>query len=203
MIAEEVIKRCPTFGLKLYACLRFLILPIKKIDDRVPKSGKITDYGCGFGVVSCYLALSSINRKITGIEYDAERIKKAGIIGNGIKNLNFKVGDAAKTKITQSNAHLLIDVVHHIPRNEQIGLLNNIICSMRKNDLIIIKDIGKKPFYKYLWNYMHDKIMTKNDKLYFRDQNWFESFFKERKLKMEVIRCENLFYSHFIIIARK
>ena len=203
MIAEEVIKRCPTFGLKLYAWLRFLILPVKKIDDMVPISGTITDYGCGFGVVSCYLALSSKKRKISGLEYDAERIKKAGIIGNGIKNLNFKVADAAKTKITQSNAHLLIDVVHHIPHNEQTGLLNNIIVSMRKNDLIIIKDIGKKPFYKYSWNFMHDKIMTGNDKLYFRGRKWFESFFKERKLKTEFIRCENLFYSHFIIIARK
>ena len=203
MIAKEVIKRCPTFGLKLYAYLRFLILPVKKIDQNVPKIGEITDYGSGFGVVSCYLALSSKNRKITGIEYGAERVKKAKMIGNGIKNLRFKVGDASKTKIVKSNTHLLIDVIHHIPSNEQIDLLINIINSMRKNDLIIIKDIDKKPIHKYLWNYIHDKIMTLNDSLFFRDQEWFVSFFNENKLKTEVIRCENSFYSHFMIIARR
>lgn len=203
MIEKDIIGRCPTFGLKLYTCLRLFILPIKKIDETVPKSGKITDYGCGFGVVSCYLALSSKKRKIKGIEFNAERIKKAEIIGKKITNAKFMVGDASKTGISKSDIHLLIDVIHHIPYEGQIELLNNITESLRKNDLIIIKEIDKKPLIKYLWNYLHDKIMTLNDKLYFRDQNWLESYFKERNLKTKIIRCENLFYPHFIIIARK
>ena len=203
MIAKEVIKRCPTLGLKLYTCLRFLILPVKKIDELVPKSGKITGYGCGFGIVPCYLALSSKSRKIIGIEHDKKRIEHAKLIGKGIKNVKFIVGDASKARIPKSDVHLLIDVIHHIPYNGQISLLNGTVNSIGRTGSIIIKDIDKKPFIKYLWNYMHDKIMTINDSLYFRDQNWFEVFFKERKLKTKVIRCENLFYSHFIIIARK
>lgn len=203
MIAEEVIKRCPTVGLKLYAYLRFLILPINKIDEIVPKSGTITDYGCGFGIISCYLGLSSKNRKITGIEYNSERVIKAGLVCKDIKNVKFEAGNASKIRIKKSDAHLLVDVIHHMPYNGQVFLLNGIIKSMGKNDLIIIKDIGKKPFLKYLWNYVHDKIMTMNDKLYFRDQNWFKSFFEERKMKTEIIRCDNLFYSHFIITAKK
>jgi len=97
----------------------------------------------------------------------------------------------------------LVDVIHHIPYDNQILLLNSIIKSMDKDNLIIIKDIDSKPFLKYLWNYIHDKIMTMNDRLYFRNQKWFESFFKEKKMKTEIIRCDNLFYSHFIVIARK
>ena len=203
MSTNEIVKRCPSLGLKLYTYLRFLILPVKKIDEIVPKSGIITDYGCGVGIVSCYLGVSSKNRKITGIEYNAERIKKARLIGKNIKNVKFEVRDASKIRISKSEVHLLIDVMHHIPYNDQISLLNNIFKSIRKNDLIIIKDIDKKPFLKYLWNYTHDKIMTINDRLYFRNQEWFESFFKERKMKTEIIRCDNFFYSHFIIIARK
>ncbi|MEK6947128.1 MAG: class I SAM-dependent methyltransferase [Nanoarchaeota archaeon] len=203
MNANEIVKRCPTWELKMYTRLRFLILPIRKIDKIVPKNGKITDYGCGFGIVSCYLGLSSKDRKITGIEHNAERIKKARLIGKNIRNVKFEVGDASKNKIAKSDIHLLIDVVHHISYNSQVSLLNNIIKSMDKDNLIIIKDIDKKPFLKYLWNYMHDKIMTLNDKIYFRNHEWFESFFKERKMKTEIIRCDNFFYSHFIIIARK
>lgn len=203
MNANEIVKRCPTWGLKVYTSLRLLILPIKKIDEIVPKSGTITDYGCGFGIVSCYLGLSSKNRKIIGIELNAERIKKARLIGKDIKNIKFEVRDASKIRIKKSDVHLLVDVVHHIPYDNQVFLLNSIIKSIRKNDLIIIKDIDKKPFLKYLWNYMHDKIMTLNDKIYFRNHEWFESFFRERKMKTEIIRCDNFFYSHFIIIARK
>ena len=203
MDAKGIVKRCPTSGLKVYACLRFLILPVKKIDEVVPKSGTIADYGCGFGIVSCYLGLSSKNRRITGIDHSAERIKKARLIGRGIRNVKFEVGDASKNKIIKSDIHLLVDVVHHIPYGSQVLLLNNMIKSIDKGSLIIIKDIGKKPFLKYLWNYIHDKIMTLNDKLYFRNQEWFESFFGKRRMKTKIIRCDNFFYSHFIIIARK
>ena len=203
MNANGVVKRCPTFGLKLYTWLRFLILPVKKIDEIVPKSGRITDYGCGFGIVSCYLALSSKNREILGIEQSADRIKKAKLIGKYIKNVKFEIGYASKIKIRKSDAHLLVDAMHHIPYENQILLLKSIINSMVKNDLIIIKDIDKKPLLKYLWNFVHDKIMTMNGRLYFRNREWFESFFKERKMETKMIRCENLFYSHFIINARK
>lgn len=203
MNANEIAKRCPTSGLKVYTCLRFLILPIRRIDEVVPKSGIITDYGCGFGIVSCYLGLSSKNRKITGIEYNAERVKKARLIGKNIRNVKFEVGDTSKIRIKKSDVHLLVDVVHHISYDNQILLLKSIIKSMDKDNLIIIKDIDKKPFLKYLWNYVHDKIMTVNDGLYFRNQEWFESFFKERKMKTKIIRCDNSLYSHFIIIARK
>jgi len=203
MVYKEVIKRCPTLGLKLYAYLRFLILPVKKIDEIVPKIGKITDYGCGFGIVSCYLALSSKGRKITGIEYDKERAKKARMVCKSLQNVGFKVGDASKSRVAGSDTHLLVDVIHHIPYNAQIALLNSIIKSMKKNNLLIIKEIGKKPLLKYLWNYVHDKVMTSNDRLYFREERWFESFFNQRKLRIKIIRCENLFYPHFIVIARK
>ncbi len=203
MSTNEIVKRCPNLGLKLYAYLRFLILPVKKIDEIVPKSGIITDYGCGFGIVSCYLGLSSKNREITGIEYNAERIKKAKLIGRNIQNVKFEAGDASKIRIKKSDVHLLVDVIHHISYDNQIFLLNSLVKSIGKNNLIIIKDIGKRPFPKYLWNYMHDKIMTINDRLYFRNQEWFEYFFKERKMKTEIIRCDNFFYPHFIIIARK
>ena len=76
MSTNEIAKRCPTLGLKVYTYLRFLILPIKNIDEIVPKSGKIIDYGCGFGIISFYLGLSSKYRKIIGIEFNAERITR-------------------------------------------------------------------------------------------------------------------------------
>ena len=203
MRTNEIVKRCPSLGLRLYTYLRFLILPVKKLDEIMPKSGIITDYGCGFGIISCYLGLSSKNRKITGIEQNAQRIRKARLIGRNIRNVKFEVGDASKIRIKKSDVHLLVDVIHHIPFDNQVFLLNSLIKPMGKNDLIIIKDIDNKPFLKYLWNYIHDKIITMNDKLYFRNQEWFESFFKERKLKTEIIRCDNFLYSHFIIIVRK
>lgn len=187
----------------IYSALRLLILPIEKIDEATPKKGKIIDYGCGYGVTSIYLALSSNKRKITGIEHNEERIKSAQIGGKQIKNLSFFKGSIVDMKFHSAKAHLLIDVLHHLPYKQQIILLNNILKVMGKDDIIIIKELGKKPFFKYLWNYVHDKIMTFNEPLFFRDEKWFVTFFKRIGIKIKLIKCENFFYSHFIAVARR
>lgn len=161
------------------------------------------DYGCGYGATSCYFALSSKDRHIIGVEYDKSRVKKAMNMAKSMRNLKFKFGDISKIKITNADAHLLIDVLHHMPFKEQTILLENIIKRIKKGNLIVIKEIDKRPFLKYYWNYIHDKIMTLNDRLYFRDQKWLENFLDKKKLKVKVIRCENLLYPHFIIAAKK
>ncbi len=202
-IKAKVVASYNTFVPKLYSLLRLLILPMETIDEVVPKKGRIMDYGCGYGVTSAYLALSCRKRNILGIEKNKSRIKSINILQNRIQNLSFLQADITDMKIPNADAHLLIDVIHHIPYNKQTILLDNIIKPIRKNDLIILKEIDKNPFLKYLWNYMHDKIMTLNEDLFFNTKEWYMEFFKKRKMKLKIIDCQNILYSHFIIIARK
>src|SRR3989338_5247025 len=202
-IENEIINRSQGFFPKLYSFLRFFILPIENIDAALPRIGKIIDYGCGFGANSCYFALSKKKRKVLGVEFIRKRVKKALVMSQGIRNLKFKQGDISKMDIGYADAHVLIDVLHHINYEKQLILLNNIIRKMKKGDLIVIKDIDNHPYIKYLWNYLHDKVMTLNGRLYFRSQKWLEDFFNEKGLSTNVIRCENLLYPHFIILAKK
>lgn len=202
-LKSEVIKRSIGIYPKVFSFLRFAILPINKIDSIVPKNGNIVDYGCGYGATSCYFALSSKDRHVIGVERDKIRVKKAMNMARSIHNLKFKLGDISKIEIANADAHLLIDVLHHMPFEEQTKLLENIIKRIKKGNLIVIKEIDKRPFFKYAWNFVHDKIMTLNDELYFRDQKWLENFLDKKKLRVKAIRCENLLYPHFIIAARK
>ena len=202
-IKRDVIRRNNDIYAKFYSFLRFLILPIGKIDGFIPKNGRIIDYGCGFGATSCYFALSSKNRDVVGIERNEKRFKRAVEMAKGVHNLKFKLGDISKIKIPMADAHLLIDVLHHVPYKEQVILLEKIIKNMAKGNLLIIKEIDKMPLSKYFWNWIHDKIMTLNDKLYFRDQKWFGNFFHKIRLSAKILRCENLFYPHFIIVVKK
>lgn len=188
---------------RLYSLLRLTILPIEKIDNVVPKSGKVIDYGSGFGTMSCYLALSSRARDVIGIEYDVYRLKKAKRMAKNVPNLKFVLSDISKIEIARADVYLLIDVLHHMPYEKQLSLLQSIINKIKKGNLIVIKEIGKKPLLKYFWNYLHDKIMTLNDRLYFRGQKWLEDYLSKKGFKIKTIKCENFFYPHFIIVAKK
>ena len=201
-IESEVIRKSEGCA-KAYSFLRFLILPIDEIEKTISKKGKIIDYGCGFGVNSCYLALSSKERHIVGIDHSAKRIKKAIKMAKGIRNLKFRLGNILKIRIEKAGTHLLIDALHHVPYSDQILLLEKIIQNMRKGDLIVIKEIDDRPVLKFAWNCIHDKLMNFNDKLYFRNQKWFEGFLNEKRLATKIKRCENLLYPHFIAIGKK
>jgi len=202
-VKQDVIKRYSGTFLKLYSSLRMIILPMQKIDDITPKNGKILDYGCGYGVTSTYLALSHNHREVIGIEQDRSRINIAEKVADSVANLSIFRRDVTNMHHVHAKAHLLIDVIHHVPYIGQISLLNGILKAMSKNDLLIIKEIDKKPLFKYWWNYMHDKVMTGNDPLFFRTCDWYTGFLGKKGLKCSVIRCENVFYPHFIVIARK
>ena len=201
-VKRKILRRCKGI-VKIYAFLRLAIIPIESIDGVVPKNGNIADYGCGFGITSCYLALSSKYRQVVGIEYSSKRVSNAIMLAKGIKNLKFKLGDISRIVIENANSHLMIDVLHHIDYGQQEKLLDRVTKKLRKGDLIIIKEIGKKPYLKYLWNFLHDKVMTLNDKLYFRDISWFENFLRKKDLHTRTLDCGNFFYPHFIVIAKR
>ena len=161
-------RRYPTTASKMYVLLRYALLPFKCIEPYLPKKGLIIDLGSGYGSYDIYFALREPKRKIIGLELIKSRVKIAKQASKGIRNVKFKSQDFTKdSKIKYADAICMFDLLHHIPYPTQGALLRECFKKLKKNGLLIIKDIAEKPRWKFLYNYLHDKIMTKNDSLYF------------------------------------
>ena len=61
--------------MKVRMWLRYLMLPLPKIDTALPRTGNIYEIGCGKGIIASYVALSSQERQVTGIDTDQKKIK--------------------------------------------------------------------------------------------------------------------------------
>src|SRR5688572_9983315 len=70
--------------------IRFWDAPFLEVEKLIPKKAVILDLGCGEGFFTNFLALSSKNRKLIGVEIDKDRIKKAN---HKLVNAKFKNGD--------------------------------------------------------------------------------------------------------------
>lgn len=142
----------------LFARIRFWDAPFIEVERIVPKEGFIVDLGCGEGIFTNFLALSSFDRKILGVEIDKKRISQAD---HKLPNISFKLGDAAKVDIPMTDAIVLFDLLHHLPSyGAQEQLIRLCRQKLKNKGSLIVVEVGRKPFLKYLLSWVTDAIVV-------------------------------------------
>ena len=190
---------------KIYNKLRPLIIPISLIEKFVPENGMIIDIGCGYGTFASYLAKKSENRNVIGIDISEKRIEQANKLYQDLSNLKFICKDINDADIPKANAITAIDIIHHIPTLElQTKLLESCFSVLQDKGKIIIKDVDKKPLWKYWWNWIHDFIMTKGEPVLYQDQKPIKKLLEGIGFKLEHFEeIRGYPYAHVLYIAKK
>jgi len=109
-------------------------------NDLVPRSGRITDIGCGYGFMSYMLGFLSEDRLITGIDYDEDKIAIANNCPSKTGQFNFMRGDITKMDFGQADAFIISDVLHYFPPAEQKNLLHKCVTSLSNGGVVVIRD---------------------------------------------------------------
>ena len=124
----------------------------------IPEKGDIVDIGCGYGFMSYMLSFlsdkhvcrsgSEGGRKITGIDYDKNKIEIAENCFSKSENINFVCCNVLEYSFNKSDAFILSDVLHYLPEKQQQQLLIKCIENLNHNGTIVIreryKDLKKK-----------------------------------------------------------
>lgn len=168
--------------------------PYEVVDKLLPVQGKITDLGCGEGLLSNYLALSSAKRKVTGLEIAPERLMRAK---KGVKNAFFSVGDIIKTPYPKADAVVLFHVLHHLPNKyTQEQVLKKAKDSLEKNGKLIIVEVHVKPTIKYLAAWFADHFLVPwvfekrfYTKAYFRKERDWINLLKKIGFKIKTMEA--------------
>jgi len=177
--------------------VRFITGSFVQIEGLVPKKGKILDLGCGYGILSNYLALSSPQRTIIGVDTDKKKISRANF---GIKNVSLNIGDATKMKLKELDCIILHVVLHHLSsRGEQKKLISDCKSMLAKNGRLLIVEVDKKPFWKWSLGRIADLVLYKGDPIYYlyrvKMLPLLEKYFPEN------VRIEKLYNNPFSVIA--
>jgi 2-polyprenyl-3-methyl-5-hydroxy-6-metoxy-1,4-benzoquinol methylase len=199
-LTSSITNSYPLFWPRCYAFIRTRILPIDKIERFVPE-GRVLDAGCGFGITSIYFALKNLKREVIGSEISEERIRIAKMISSEIPNVCFRVESLIKSGEEKFDAIVAVDLLHHINNKEKEDFVRESRNRLNKNGILIIKDIDKKPLFKYYWNYLHDKIMTR-ERLYFYSAKQMKEMLEKNGFKIkEIRRIKSLFYPHVLFVC--
>ncbi|MBI2028422.1 MAG: class I SAM-dependent methyltransferase [Candidatus Levybacteria bacterium] len=185
-------ERCKNFykdsvWVSLFTAIRFWTGSFVELEKLIPKQGVILDLGCGYGILTNYLALYSKRRQMIGIDIDTNKINHAG---KGIENVRFSVGDATKMKLKKLDAILIHDVLHHLNSYEdQEKLIKECASMLKKKGKLFIVEVDNKPLWKLIFGRLTDFLMYKGNRVFYRYKkemlNLLERYFSKELIHTE------------------
>ncbi len=150
---------------RAYCRARFMILRQRflfEIGQYLPRSGRVVDVGCGFGLFALYFAIRIPTIHLQGFDLSEYRIQLARRAARrlGVENVEFHVGDATRFQIDQPiAAAYMLDLIHHVPEQSVKPLVATIAANLGADGRLLLKDIESSRSYKLVFTWLLDKLM--------------------------------------------
>jgi 2-polyprenyl-3-methyl-5-hydroxy-6-metoxy-1,4-benzoquinol methylase len=191
---------------KIKIAYRPYICPFADLLNTIPEQASAFDIGCGSGMFLSLVSEFKNPRSIGGIEVSKNLIDNAKTIlahPNTPVFLDVFNGKDIPANISSYEYIFLIDVLHHVPKDNQIAFLKNIYEKMSPGSKLVFKDIdaGRKILSKF--NKLHDIL--------FSGQAGHEISFNHakdslNKLGFKILSTEKkrvFVYPHYTIVCQK
>lgn len=131
-------------------------------ESLLPRHGTIIDVGCGTGILANTCSLAEPGRKILGLDLDPHRVAVAQSTVGQRTNIEFRVQRLEDVDIEDDGVDgvIVMDVIHHINIDTARGLFTAIHDMLKPGGVFLLKDIDRKPRWKFLMNYAIDSFNT-------------------------------------------
>ncbi len=196
---------------RVYANIRFSILRPKLLsvmDLLLPDEGRILDIGCGFGLFAAYFGQTHPGRRILGVDPNAERVATARRVSEavGLTGNEFIAGDAREVALQGPFAGAyILDVMHHIPEADQLGMLESLRDMLAPRGVLVIKDITTEPTFGLEFTRLLDRVMVGwNEPLAYRHHREWGDMLASLGFHVRMVRVPDVLpYPHVVIAATK
>jgi len=196
---------------RAYSMVRFSILRSKLLsvmDLLLTDEGRILDVGCGFGLFAAYFGQTQPRRSIVGVDPDARRIRLARRVSErlGLRGHSFDVGDVRDVALRGPfDAAYVLDVMHHLPRDDQRGVLLRLRDALAPGGMLLVKDITTEPRAGLLFTELLDRAMVGlHEPLAYRHHREWGDMLDELGFKVRMVRVPDVLpYPHVVIAATK
>jgi len=149
------------FIVRLHVIMRLLSCPFFEIEQYIPKKGIILDLGCGYGCFAHYFYLTSPERTVIGCDTAENKIAHALNTLTDNKNVKFYRGDINHLERESIDCITIIDVLYLIPFEDWYSLLERCYRLLKVGGILLLKEMDKKPSWKFNWNTFQETLAVK------------------------------------------
>ncbi len=147
-------------GVRAFVRARHLLCPLSQIEPHVPTRGRILDLGCGHGLFSALMAVSSRDRSILGVDPSPAKTAVAEALMARLPNVRFYQGGIDDVTEGGLDAVTIIDVLYLLPRDEKVRILRRTRELLAPDGRLILKTNDTHPTWKYQVAKLQEKLMT-------------------------------------------
>lgn len=195
--------------IRIYSLLRFTILRqifLEEIGQYLPNKGRILDIGCGFGLFTLYFASVRPERSMFGIDSNSRRIQYARESARrlGLDNAHYETENARDWSTdTPYDAIYLLDLIHHLPRNEVTPFLERVRNALVPGGLLLVKDIEDRPRWKMWFTLILDRLMVGGEAIHYWSEPELSELLQSIGFDVKRHRMRDFLpYPHILYICR-
>ena len=113
----------------------------RAVEKAAPARGEILDLGCGYGLVAHWLTLFTPERRVRGVDFDADKIRVAQVTARANAQVSFERRDILEwPEFPACDCVLLCDVLHYFPHELKAEVLRKMFAALRPGGCLIIRD---------------------------------------------------------------
>jgi len=150
---------------RLHVRGRFRTCPVALVDAEVPHRGRVLEVGCGHGLVSAYLALSSRDREVTGVDIDARKIAVASHAQSHIDpetaHLEFHQMPTGELPDGPWDTIVIVDVLYLLDKAAEFALLDACVARLTEGGVLVVKETDVVPRWKHWVAGAQEVVATK------------------------------------------
>ncbi len=147
-------------GIRAFVRTRHLLCPMPAIERHVPARGRILELGCGHGLFSALMAVSSPERSIIGVDPSPVKIAMAARLAGKLPNVEFKQGTIDGFREGELDAVAIVDVLYLLPPPEKERVLQRVRDLLAPGGRLVLKTNDTHPIWKYRWAWFQEVLMT-------------------------------------------
>ncbi|MBK5720105.1 1-acyl-sn-glycerol-3-phosphate acyltransferase [Dysgonomonas sp. Marseille-P4677] len=182
----------------------------KLFDELIPKKGKITDIGCGYGTLGYMLSMQSNERQILGIDYDEDKAKVAQYGYLHRENTEFIHANALEYPLPESDVFVLNDMLHYMSSDKQEDLLKRCAKNLLPDGIIIVRDGDKQDKEKQWLTNLSEILSTRifgfnktKEKLCFTSAEQLYTIAKDCNMTVESFKNDKYTSNTIFLFKRK
>jgi predicted unusual protein kinase regulating ubiquinone biosynthesis (AarF/ABC1/UbiB family) len=151
-------------GDRFHVRVRWWTAPFVAIDAAVPQKGRILEVGCGHGLLSAFLALSSAGREVCGIDIDEHKVLlargAASNLAEGEARLRFDHASPGELPSGQWDAIVVADVLYLLDSRAKRSLLAELVERLAPDGQLIVKETDTAPAWKDKLTRFQERLST-------------------------------------------
>jgi 2-polyprenyl-3-methyl-5-hydroxy-6-metoxy-1,4-benzoquinol methylase len=142
--------------------VRWATCPFRAVAAEVPTAGQILEVGCGHGLLSVHLALTSSARRVHGIDVDEHKLDaaRAGAI-RGDLDATFELATGAALPEGPWDGIAIVDVLYLLDAGSQRALLAGCAGLLAPGGTLVVKEMAPVPRWKAAWNHAQEIAAVK------------------------------------------